>query len=148
MGGERHPDLQARIEHTCTLQKIGWLDITDSFLLLGTSDDVPHFPSFPNPIYQLWIAKADPVTRANRDHLSKEETDALWAKWQESVNRTGACTMLGCESNWANEELPSFGIMAFPSIKARQEHVKDLEKLIWPLYITAFTVLGMANSST
>jgi hypothetical protein len=53
----RFPSLEARIEHTHTLQKIGWLDAVEAFTLLGTSDTEPEEVTIPNPIYKLWIIK-------------------------------------------------------------------------------------------
>jgi hypothetical protein len=144
----RFPDVQARIEHTRSLKKIGWMDITDAFSLLGNSDVEPVLPSFPNPIYELWIAKADTAGQANYERLSKGEKDALWAKWQASLDRTGSITVLYCNSFWANEEMPGFGISAYPSIEARLEHASDLEKLNWPIYFTVFSVLGMLENNT
>jgi hypothetical protein len=143
----RYPDVQARIEHMRTMQKIGWTDITDALTLLGTSDTEPVMPSFANPIYQLWIAKADTAGQANYERLSKEEKDVLWAKWQASLDRTGSITVLYCNSFWANEEMPGFGISAYPSIEARQKHASDLEKLNWPLYFTVFSVLGTLENN-
>jgi len=60
LGRPALPDLQSRIEHTARLQKIGWLDITSAFSLLGTSDAEPEAVTVPNPIYKLWISRTTP----------------------------------------------------------------------------------------
>jgi hypothetical protein len=122
------------------------LDIIDAFTLLGISGEEPKVPLFPNAVYQLWITRADPETMDNFSRLMKEELEATWAKWQESDNRTGACMVLACDCYWPNEENPGFGVMAFPSIEARQEHCKDLQALKWLQYIKAFTLLGIERS--
>jgi hypothetical protein len=67
----------------------------------------------------------------------------MWGKWQQSIDRTGACLVLYCKSAWCNEGLPSFGVMAYPSVEARQADVDELEKLNWPLYFDVFTLLGI-----
>lgn len=140
------PDLQARIEHTRKLQQIGWLDITEAFTLLGVSeeDKEPVLPDFPNPIYMLWIEQAFPASYANRERLSKEEADGLLGKMRESKTRVGGCEVLMCDSFWSNQENPSFGVDAFPSVEALQEYARDLQGLNWGKYITAFTLLGTA----
>jgi hypothetical protein len=141
-----YPDVHSRIEHTRVIEKAGWYRYADMFSLLGTlkmEEGVPQKNDFPNPIYSLFIMRSNPVTLANYSRLTKEEENELWAKWRQSVERTGACLTLFCNSAWCDEGMPGFGVMAFPSIEALQAHQEDLQKLDWPLYFDAFTLLGI-----
>jgi hypothetical protein len=140
-----YTSIEKRIEHTKAIQKLGWFRYANMSSLLGTlqmDEGATQTPPYPNPIYQLFITKANPVTLKNYSLLSKEEETALWEKWQESVKRTEACMVIYCKSGWSNEQHPGYGVMAFPNIEARQAHYEDLEKLNWHLYFDAFTVLG------
>jgi hypothetical protein len=141
-----YPDIQARIEHTRVIEKAGWYRYGDMFSLLGTlkmEEGVPQKANFPNPIYSLFIMHSNPVTYANNARLTESERTEMWAKWQQSVERTGACMVLYCQSAWCKEEMPGYGVMAFPNIEAVQAHWEDLQKLDWPLYFDSFTLLGI-----
>jgi hypothetical protein len=141
-----YQNIEGRIEQARESKKAGWYRFGNMVSLLGTlemKEGAPQKPNFPKPIYQLWISKSNPVTTANYARLTKEDQDGLWAKWQQSVDRVGACMVLYCKSAWADESRPSFGVMAYPNIEGRQSHVEDLEKLNWGQYFDAFTLLGI-----
>jgi hypothetical protein len=143
-----YPDIQLRIEHTRVIDKAGWFRFADMFTLMGTldmEDGIAKKPDFPNPIYHLYIMQNNPVAWANYARLTKEEEAEMWAKWKQSIERTGACMMLHCKSAWSSEGMPGFGVVAFPSIEARQAHAEDLGKLNWQLYFDVFTLLGIAS---
>ncbi len=144
-GISSYQTLEGRIAQTRALEKAGWFNWAEMVSLMGTLEGEVHKPDFPHPIYQLWISHANPITWANAAGESKEESDERWAKWQESVNRTGACLVLYCNSAWCDESRPNFGVMAFPSIEARAQHVADVEKLKWPLYFDSFVLLGVSD---
>jgi hypothetical protein len=140
-----YKDIPARISHWKEIEKAAWYQYADLFTLLGTSDAEPQMPDFPNPIYQLFIVRNDPATAVNLARESKEEATTRDAKWQESIKRTGACIVLFCDSYWANEDYLGFGVIAFPSVEARQAHASDLLELGWNKYYSAFTLLGIAR---
>ncbi len=138
----RYPDLQARITHTQTLQKIGWLDITDAFSLLGTSDTEPELITVPNPIYKLWIIKNNPAT-ALTGHLPKG-LEALAMEKHNALHKEHASqVMLSCDSTWCNEAYPMFGISAYPSVEANMKIMAGLNELGWPGYLESITYLGL-----
>jgi hypothetical protein len=142
-----YANIDAAIAEKDEITAGGWYRFGDMTSLLGTLDmpgGVVQKPDFPDPIYQLYIIKSNPVTLANQLRLSQDELADGWQKWEESVRRHGACKMLVCKSGWCNEEMPAFGVMAFPNIEARMAHVEDLEKMNWGLYSQAFTLLGKA----
>ena len=91
------------------------------------------------PVYLLVLAKG--FTEAWYQ-LSKAEQDHLWAKVQEVDSRVGATYRLFCNSRWANEETPNWGVIEYPSMEAYQKKVVELEALEWWRYFSAKTILG------
>ena len=137
------PDLNARIEHTRTLRKIGWLDLVEAFTLLGTSDREPEAVTIPNPIYKLWIGKISPAGTGAHRELSKGLEAALWEKHNAVYEETGSKVVLSCSSYWCNEAYPVFGVSVYPSIEANQEVMRVLDELGWQRYVDVFTLLGI-----
>jgi len=141
------PDLTARIEHTRTLRKIGWLDIVEAFTLLGTSDREPEAVTIPNPIYKLWIGKINPAGTGAHRELSKGLEAALWEKHNAVYEETGSKVVLSCSSYWCNEAFPFFGVSVYPSIEANQKVMRVLDELGWQRYLDVFTLLGIPEQS-
>jgi hypothetical protein len=139
-------DMTSRLTHWKEIEKAKWYQYADLTTLFGTSEEEPHLPTFPNPIYQLFMVRTNPVTMANMSAETKEQTATRWAKWRESADRTGALGVLYCDSYWANEDYLGFGVVAYPNVEARQAHATDLLKLNWTLYYSAFTLLGTPRS--
>jgi hypothetical protein len=144
-----YSSIEMRIAHTRALQKAGWFRMGEMASLLGILDNAasqPKKPDYPNPIYQLFIMRQNPVTHANYSRLTGEEQQRLWAAWEESVKRHNLHQFLFCKSGWCNEEKPFFGVITFPNIAARQAHWDDLDALNWWQYVSAFTLLGIEQS--
>jgi len=137
------PDLPARIQHTRTLKKIGWLDLVEAFTLLGTSDSAPVAVTLPNPIYKLWIGKISPAGTGAYRQLSKELEAALWEKHNAVYEETGSKVVLSCSSYWCNEAYPFFGVSVYPSIEANEKVMRVLDELGWQRYLDVFTLLGI-----
>jgi hypothetical protein len=133
------PDLQARIEHTRTLQKIGWLDLVDAFTLLGTAFMGPETLNVPNPIYKLWIIKNNPA--------GMSDTDALWGlivdKHNALFRECHSQALLVCDSNWCSEAYPSFGLCAYPDVDANRSIQAGLDQLGWRKRMESITYLGI-----
>ncbi len=144
-GVKRFPDLQARIEHTRRLQKIGWFDILDTFSLMGTSDTEPVEVTIPNPIYKLWIIRNNPAMALTRnlpkglDALKWEKHNALYKEYNSQV-------ILYCGSSWCNEAYLSFGVSAYPDIEANMKIMEGLNELGWPGYFDCVSYLGIPFS--
>ena len=111
------PDLPARIQHTRTLKKIGWLDLVEAFTLLGTSDRAPVAVTLPNSIYKLWIGKISPAGTGAYRQLSKELEAALWEKHNAVYEETGSKVVLSCSSYWCNEAYPFLASAYIPVLK-------------------------------
>ena len=143
----RFPDLAARMQHTRTMQKIGWLDIVEAFTLLGTSDNEPEAVTFSNPIYKLWIGKISPAGIAARSQVSKGLEAMVWEKHDAIYEQNGSQMVLSCSSYWCNEAYPFFGVSAYPSIEANQKVMQCLDDLGWQRYMDVFTLLGIPVES-
>jgi len=143
-GVVRYPDLQARIEHTRTLQKIGWLDTTDAFSLLGTSDTEPEVVTVANPIYKLWIIKNNPATALTRNHPKGLEA-LIWEKHTALYKQYGSQGILFCESAWCNEAYVGFGIDVFPDVETCMKVEEELIELGFPGYFESCTYLGIPS---
>jgi hypothetical protein len=133
------PDLQARIEHTRTLQQVGWLDRVDAFTLLGTAFIGPETLNISNPVYKLWIIKHNPA--------GVDDTDDLWKIMMEKHNalyqECNSQVILACDSNWCNENYPSFGLSAYPDVDSNRKIQAGLDKLGWRKRMECITYLGM-----
>jgi hypothetical protein len=139
----RFPSIEARIEHTNTLQKIGWLDMGEVFTLLGTSESEPDEVTFPNPIYKLWIIKSNPAAMALQGPMPKGLEAALWEKHNAIYHETGSIGVLMCDSYWCNEGYLWFGVSAYPSIEANMKVMQTLADLGWQRNFDTFTLLGI-----
>jgi len=140
----RFPSLPARIEHTHILQKIGWLDITDAFTLLGTSQAEPEAVTVPNPIYKLWIIKNNPAT-AFTGNLPKGMDALRWEKHNALYKKHKSQVILTCDASWCNETFLAFGISAYPDVEANMNIIADLNEMGWPGYFECITYLGIAS---
>ena len=144
-GVVRFPDLAARIQHTRTLNEIGWLDRNDAFTLLGTADHEPEVVTISKPIYKVWVIKSNPAAAQAMAALSEEATKAMWAKHNAIYKETGSQIVLSCNSYWSNEAYPAFGVSAYPNIEANQKVMQTLTALGWQRYFDSFTVLGTSD---
>lgn len=140
-----YPSLEARIGHIRRVQEAGLYQYYEAFSLLGSSDQEIALPPFPNPIYLLWYTKNDPAAIAAWNALSKEEQDRMWKGHEKLTNEHGVCMMLICNSYWSNDEIGYFGVEAYPNLESVQAFKAGLEKMNWPLYFPAFSILGTAG---
>ena len=139
----RFPDLAARIQHTQTLRKIGWLDIVEAFTLLGIAEREPEDVTIPNPIFKLWIGKTSPAGRRAYSELSKRLEATLWEKHNAIYQEAGSRVLLSCSSYWCNEAYPFFGVSVYPSVEANKQVMQALDELGWQRYLEVFTLLGI-----
>jgi hypothetical protein len=138
----RFPDLQARIDHTHRMQKAGWLEITDAFTLLGTTETEPEAVTIPNPIYKLWIIKNNPATALTRPQ-AKGLDPLIWEKHAALYKEYGSQQVLFCESTWCNEAYSGFGVDAFPNVEANMKIMQVLNDLGFAGYFDSVTYLGI-----
>jgi hypothetical protein len=144
----RWPSLEDRIQHTRTLQKIGWLDKVEAFTLLGTSESEPLEVTIPNPIYSLWIINSNPAGEIRRSKLSQEEEKAIWEKHDALHKENDSINMIVCNSYWCNEAHPYFGIGVYPSVEANMKIMQGLEALGWLQFMNVFSLLGIPEPNS
>jgi len=142
-GAIRFPSLEARIQHVRTLKEIGWLDYSDAFSLLGTSEEEPQAVKIENPIYKLWLIKNNPAA-AQANTLAKGLEGLVWAKHNAIYEEYKSQVVLYCSANWCNEAYLGFGISIFPDIEANMRVMETLTDLGWPRYTESITLLGIS----
>lgn len=74
--------------------------------------------------------------------LSKDEQANLWSKVEEVDKRAGVKWLISCNSRWADESVPGWGVLEYPDMDSYQQKVEELEKLNWWRYFSAKTILG------
>jgi hypothetical protein len=97
------------------------------------------------PIYQLMIAKSNIAGNLALKNLPETERVKLFEKEAASRKAAGETTVLFCNSAWADEERPMWGVSRFPSLEARIQHTRDLQEMGWLNYFDAFTLLGTSE---
>ena len=93
----------------------------------------------PQPIYLLVLAKG--YTEAWY-RLSRAEQDELWEKAKAIDAEAGAKWQLICDSRWADEETPLWGVIEYPDLESYQRKVAALEAMDWWRYLATKTILG------
>jgi hypothetical protein len=75
--------------------------------------------------------------------LSQEEQNSLLDKVAQTLEKIGGKQIVVCDSSWASEQWPFFGVEEFPNIEAVQKHAQLLNELDWPSrYGMSITLLG------
>jgi hypothetical protein len=91
------------------------------------------------PIYLLTKSKG--FTEAWHQ-LADEDKSRIWSQVEEADKRAGAKWVILCDSRWADEGTPAWGVLEYPDIDAYHRKVQELEKLQWWRYFTAESILG------
>src|SRR5438067_2129105 len=92
-------------------------------------------------IYQLAIIKHKTAATLARKALSEAEFKALKEKELASREATKMQIIVHCDSAWADEEHPIWGIARFPNLAARIQHTRTIRELGWLDQVEAFTLL-------
>jgi hypothetical protein len=90
------------------------------------------------PIYKFFKVRPTEAFYA----LSQEDQQKLFAKIGELLNSVGGKVVISCNSGWANEEWPYFGVEEFPDIEAIQRLYDLQQDAEWFRYVEAETLLG------
>ncbi len=98
------------------------------------------------PIYRLFVIKNDAAGNLAMKALPEAERKALMDKEQASREAAGAKTVVLCNSAWADEENPFWGVLRFPDLQACIVHTQTLDKIGWFDYVIAFTLLGTSDA--
>jgi hypothetical protein len=98
------------------------------------------------PIYQVFVGNNSIASAQAWKKLSEIEQKTLNAKEQASREAVGAKEIVGCDSSWADEAHPWWGVLRFPDLQARIEHARTLRKIGWLDLVDAFTLLGTSDT--
>ena len=90
------------------------------------------------PIYVAFLMKNTEAWY----QLSQKEKDSLDNKLSDSLKEAGAEVMIICDASWSTEPWQAFGLIKFPNIEAIQKHREDTNKMDWPRYVDAMSILG------
>jgi hypothetical protein len=94
------------------------------------------------PIYQIFVMSANTAGRRAFNALPESRRAELMEKETASRAAVGAVNLLACDSAWAGEDHPYWGVFRFPDIQARIAHTRTLWEIGWLDYVEGFTLLG------
>ncbi len=95
-------------------------------------------------IYHLYLVKPTEAWY----QLSQEEQDKLFAKGAEALAQVGGKEIVVCNSRWASEQWPFWGVEQYPDIEAVQKHAELLNAFNWFRYVESMTLLGTEMQSS
>ncbi len=89
-------------------------------------------------IYHVYLGKPTEAWY----QLSREEQGKLFAQAEEALAQVGGKGLVLCDSRWASEQWPFWGVEQYPNLEAVQKHAALLEAIHWFRYVEAMTLLG------
>jgi hypothetical protein len=95
-------------------------------------------------VYKLFLVKPTEAWF----QLSREEQGKLFAQVDEARAKAGGKVILACESGWASEQWPFWGVEQFPDAEAVQKFAELLNAFNWLRYMASMTVLGTEMPSS
>ena len=90
------------------------------------------------PIYKLFQFRN---TEAFYE-LSQDQRDELLGKLNAAFEKVGGKRIVICDSSWASEQWPVFGVEQFPDIEAVQQYAQALAELNLARYVESTSTLG------
>ena len=66
----------------------------------------------------------------------------MLGKLDAAFQKVGGKRIVLCDSSWASEEWPVFGVEQFPNIEAVQQYAEALAELNLPRYLVSVSILG------
>jgi hypothetical protein len=98
------------------------------------------------PIYQIFVGNNNIAGNLAWKALSEAKQKALWDQEKAAREVVGAKALLVCDSAWADEAHPWWGVSHFPDLQARIEQTRMLKKAGWLDIMDAFTLLGTSDN--
>ncbi len=98
------------------------------------------------PIYQLFILRNHVASALARKSLAEAEKKALSDKEATARKASGATAVAICDSAWADEAHPAFGVSVFPNVEANQKVMQSPVDIGWRQYFDSFTLPGIPSS--
>jgi hypothetical protein len=98
------------------------------------------------PIYQIFVVNNSIASNQAWKALSEAGRKALWDQEKAAREAVGAKALVVCDSAWADEMHPGWGVVCFPDLQARIEQTRLLKKAGWLDIMDAFTLLGTSEN--
>lgn len=98
------------------------------------------------PIYQLFIGKNNAAANLAMAAVSEAERKALEEKEAASRQALNIKGIVVCDSAWADEDHPWWGVLRLPDLAARIQHTRTLREIGWLDRVEAFTLLGTSET--
>jgi hypothetical protein len=95
-------------------------------------------------VYHLFLVKPSEAWY----QLSQEEQAKLFAQVNEARDKVGGKVIVTCNSRWASEQWPFWGVEQFPDIEAIQKLTELLSAFNWFRYMESMTLLGTEMPSS
>jgi hypothetical protein len=92
----------------------------------------------PTQVCKLFMGKMSEAWHA----VSQAERDAVWAKNMETLAASGGKFEIVCDSSWASEQWPFFGVEVYPGIESHQMYAAGQVEMDWFRYARSFSLLG------
>jgi len=98
------------------------------------------------PIFELFVIKNNVANAMAQKSLSDADKKALFDKEAASRTAVNATFIAFCDSAWADEETPNWGLVRYPDLAARIKHTQSLRDIGWLDYYHAFSLLGTSDT--
>ena len=90
------------------------------------------------PIYKMYAMKPTETWH----QLSQQEQQALLSRLQQKQAELGIKIVVLCDSSWASEQYPLFGLETYPDFAAVRAYSAFLNEINWLRYNESLTLLG------
>ncbi len=145
LGLQRFPSAESLLAHKQRISKLGWFNIWDTQVYLGSSEELvePVPPEQPGtlPIYKLWLARLTQAAYA----YSAEQQQAKMEQSQAYMKEVGGKVIAYCTC-FSDERYQYFGIERYPNLEAVQEYNRCLREMDWFNLIEAEVLLGVRSA--
>ncbi len=145
-GVEEFDSIGSQQKHADMLVKLSWQRYTDSWSVLGTTEN--PIVAVAQGISSERVYKAS-VTRPTEAFyaLSEQDRDDLQARVRVALGNAGGRTIIGCQTYWATDRWTGFGVEEFDSVEALQKYANALTPLSWQRYTDSWGIAGIAGST-
>jgi hypothetical protein len=98
------------------------------------------------PIYHLVVANNNIARNLAWKALAESERKTLEDQEQAAMEAVGAKVILVCDSAFADEMHPGWGVVRYPDLQARIDETRTNRKIGWLDINDAFTLLGISET--
>ena len=98
------------------------------------------------PIYEMYVVNHNLVATQANKALSEAQSKAIWDQHKAAEQATGVKDLFYCNSAWADEMHPEWGVARYPDLQARIEHTRLHQKAGFLDLVDAFSLLGTSET--